>query len=70
MSEKGVALRVGEEGTWGPRVPIGAAFAYQASIWRVQGLYVTRTPSGGREVWWILDEQKSGANEPAEGVGE
>ncbi|GEM_PF-2280572 len=58
MADKGVALRTRRNGALGPRVPIGAAFAYQSSIWRVQGLYVTHSPSGDRELWWILDEQK------------
>jgi hypothetical protein len=69
MAENGVALRAGPAGAWGPRVPIGAAFAYQASIWRVQGLYLTQTPSGGRELWWILDEQKPQANDASDGGG-
>jgi hypothetical protein len=58
MADRGVTVKTGKDGAWGPRVPVGAAFAYQASIWRVQGLYLTQTPSGDREVWWILDEQK------------
>jgi len=37
---------------------IGRAFVHQSAIWRVQGVYLTPTPAGERELWWILSEQK------------
>jgi hypothetical protein len=58
MADRGFTIRVGKEGPLGPRTPIGTAFAFQASIWRIQGLYLTTSPSGGSELWWLLDEQK------------
>lgn len=37
--------------------PIGETFLYRSSIWKVKGLYLTSSPSGGRDTWWILGQQ-------------
>ncbi len=57
MAERHVKLDE-KHGLQRPQWPIGSAFAYQSSIWRIQGLYLAPTSSGNRELWWILDEQK------------
>lgn len=61
MRERSVNVRAGADGV--PSVPelVGTAFAYRSSIWRIKGMYFTPTPTGGREVWWILGEQQIAA---------
>ena len=58
MRERCVNVKAGWEGV--PSAPewVGAAFAYRSSIWRIQGMYFAPTPTGGRELWWILGEQE------------
>ncbi len=57
MKERCVNVKAGAEGApSGPEL-VGSAYAYRSSIWRIKGMYFTPTPSGGRELWWILGEQ-------------
>ena len=69
MTERHVKMSDKHGGLQHPRWPIGSAFAYQSSIWRVQGLYLAATSSGNRELWWILDEQKPDVSD-VDGGGE
>jgi hypothetical protein len=59
MKESCVNVKVGSEGLPSALEWLGRAFAYRSSIWRVKGLYFTPTPTGERELWWILGEQES-----------
>ncbi len=69
MAERHVNIKAGDDGAPPPLGLIGRAFAYRSSIWRIKGLYFTATPSGGRELWWILGEQETEASE-LDGGGE
>ena len=59
MAERHVTVKAGGDGSPPSASSVGIPFAYRSSIWRVKGLYFTGTPSGGRELWWIL-----GAHDP------
>ncbi len=63
MAERNVTVKACAIGAPPPDWSIGRAFAHQSSIWRVQGVYLAPTPSGERELWWILSEQKDGEAE-------
>ncbi len=69
MAERHVNIKAGADGAPPPLALIGRAFAYRSSIWRIKGLYFTATPSGGREPWWVLEEQETEASEQ-DGGGE
>lgn len=58
MGERNVNVKVGRDDSSLTQWVVGKAFAYQSSIWQVKGLYFAVTPSGGRELWWILAEQE------------
>ncbi len=58
MAERYVDVKAGGEGVPPSPESIGRAFACGASIWRIKGMYLTPTLSGGRELWWILGEQE------------
>lgn len=57
MTRKDVTVKgehaVGPSGYW----PIGETFLYRSSVWKVKGLYLTSSPAGGRDTWWILGQQ-------------
>jgi hypothetical protein len=58
MKERCVNVKAGAGGVpSGPEL-VGTAFAYKSAIWRIKGMYFTPTPTGGRELWWILAEQE------------
>lgn len=69
MAERHINVKAGGDGV--PLSPgaIGRAFAYRSSIWRIKGCYLTVTPSGGQEVWWILGEQETEAPDFGNGGG-
>lgn len=48
--------------------PIGEAFLYRSAIWKVKGLYLSSSPSGGRDMWWILGQQPHDESDTEEGT--
>lgn len=57
MAQRDVAVKDQRTGAPAKCWPIGEAFVYRSSIWKVKGLYLTSSPSGGRDMWWILGQQ-------------
>ena len=56
MAQKDVTVKDERAGGSAKRWPVGEAFVYRSSIWKVKGVYLTSSPSGGRDAWWILGE--------------
>jgi len=57
MPEKAVHVKGGSVEARSAGWPVGMPFVYQQSVWRINGMYLTTTRSGEREVWWILSER-------------
>jgi hypothetical protein len=47
---------VGRDGRW----PIGETFVHESSIWRVMGMFLIHSPSGDRQMCWIIGQQQNG----------
>lgn len=57
MTHRDVAVKDKYPGATGKRWPIGQAFVYRSTIWKVKGMYLTASQSGDRDTWWILGQQ-------------
>jgi hypothetical protein len=56
VAERHVTVKAGGDGSPPFESSVGEPFAYKSAIWRIKGLYFTGTPTGERELWWILGE--------------
>ncbi len=63
MSERDIHVKAAPVAVLAPDWPVGRTFVCQASLWRVKGFYMAATPSGKREAWWILGEQRHDESE-------